>query len=63
MHADFELALKKNTKAAKNFNALAPSYKKHYIGWIAVAKKDETRKKRIKEAIELLNNNQKLGLK
>jgi uncharacterized protein YdeI (YjbR/CyaY-like superfamily) len=63
MHADFEAALKKNTKATKNFNALAPSYKKQYIGWISVAKKAETRKKRIKEAIELLNMNQKLGLK
>jgi uncharacterized protein YdeI (YjbR/CyaY-like superfamily) len=63
IHLDFKKALEKNPKANKNFNQLAPSYKKHYIEWITLAKKEETRLNRIKEAIKLLNKNQKLGLK
>lgn len=33
------------------------------FGWISSAKRDETRNKRIKEALGLLEKNQKLGLK
>jgi uncharacterized protein YdeI (YjbR/CyaY-like superfamily) len=46
-----------------NFNKLAPSHKRNYIGWITSAKKEETQIKRVKEAIELLKENKKLGLK
>jgi uncharacterized protein YdeI (YjbR/CyaY-like superfamily) len=62
-HPDFERELKKHPVASEYFNGLAPSYKKHFVGWIAAAKKDETRKRRIKEALDLLNKKQKLGLK
>jgi len=60
---DFKTALDKNKKARENFNQLAPSYQKQFIGWIAIAKRKETKEKRIKEAIDLLKNGQKLGLK
>lgn len=60
---DFLAALDRNKKANENFSKLAPTYKKHYIGWINSAKLDETKKKRIKEAIGLLEKGQKLGLK
>ena len=63
IHSGFKIELAKNPKAKENFNRLAPSYQKHYIGWIFSAKKDETRNKRIKEAIGLLDKNQKLGMK
>jgi uncharacterized protein YdeI (YjbR/CyaY-like superfamily) len=56
-------SLKKNARAWKNFNNLAPSHKRRYVGWIMFAKRDETRQKRLKEAIALLAENQKLGLK
>lgn len=56
-------ALRANKKARENFNNLAPSYRKQYVGWIATAKKEETRKKRIREAIELLARNEKLGMR
>ena len=56
-------SLMKNRKAWQNFTKLAPSYQRNYIGWIISAKKPETRQKRIKEAIELLVKNKKLGLK
>jgi uncharacterized protein YdeI (YjbR/CyaY-like superfamily) len=46
-----------------NFNKLAPLYKRNYVGWIISAKKEETRMKRVKEAIRLLVYNKKLGLK
>jgi uncharacterized protein YdeI (YjbR/CyaY-like superfamily) len=46
-----------------NFNKLAESYKRSFVAWIDSAKKEETRRKRLAEAIELLERNQKLGLK
>lgn len=49
--------------ALTNFNKLAPSHKKHYILWILQAKRPETTQKRIQEAITLLVQNKKLGMK
>lgn len=60
---EFAKALARNNKAKENFDKLAPTYRKHYIGWIAVAKRPETRKRRITESIALLEKGQKLGLK
>jgi uncharacterized protein YdeI (YjbR/CyaY-like superfamily) len=58
-----EEALRKNRKAYENFNNLAMSYRKMYVGWISSAKRAETRMKRLAEAIGLLEQNKKLGLK
>ena len=55
--------LARNEPALKYFNKLSPSHKRQYILWITNAKRDETLKKRLKEAIGLLKNNEKLGLK
>ncbi len=44
------------------FNGLAPSHRKNYIMWISSAKRDETRNKRIAEALILLKNKKKLGI-
>ena len=55
--------LLKNHKAGENFQKLAPSYRRQYIAWLSAAKTKETRNKRIKEAISLLIQNKKLGLK
>lgn len=60
---EFEDALIKNLTAKKNFDLLAPSYKRHYIGWINSAKREDTKMKRIYEAVQLLEQNKKLGLK
>lgn len=59
----FTRALKDNPKAEKAFNSLAPSYKLQYFGWIMDAKKEETRLRRMKEALELLASGKKLGMK
>ena len=56
-------ALKANAKAWENFRNLAPSYRRHYVGWIMLAKQEETRQRRLREAVSLLEQNKKLGLK
>jgi uncharacterized protein YdeI (YjbR/CyaY-like superfamily) len=60
---EFADALKKNKKAEEFYNKLAPSYKKHFIGWIQSAKQQQTKNSRIKESIDLLAQGKKLGLK
>jgi uncharacterized protein YdeI (YjbR/CyaY-like superfamily) len=56
-------ALKANPKAWNFFQQLAPSYRRHFVAWIHVAKRPETRAKRILESIVLLSTGKKLGLK
>ena len=56
-------ALATNKKALDSFNNLAKSYKRNLIGWITSAKREETRKRRLTEAISLLEQNKKLGMK
>ena len=53
----------KNEPALTNFNNLAQTYKRHYVLWITSAKRKETVLNRLKESIELLKENKKLGLK
>jgi uncharacterized protein YdeI (YjbR/CyaY-like superfamily) len=60
---EFAKALARNKKAKQNFDKLAPSYRRHYIGWITVAKRPETKQRRIAESIALLEKGKKLGLK
>ena len=49
---EFAAALKDNKKASKVFEAFSPSCKREYVEWIADAKREETRQKRIDTAIE-----------
>lgn len=51
---DLAAAFKKNKKLEEYFNGLAFSHKREYIEWIVSAKKEETRKKRIKGTLERL---------
>ena len=60
---EFVAALAKNKKAGENFEKLAKTYQKQYIGWIITAKRTGTREKRIRESIELLERGEKLGLR
>jgi len=53
--------LNSNKKANHFFESLSPSCKKQYINWVASAKKEETRKRRAKEALNRLNKQKKLG--
>ena len=61
--AYMQKALAKNKRALENFNNLTKSYKRRYVGWISSAKRAETRKRRLAEAIERLEKNEKLGMK
>jgi uncharacterized protein YdeI (YjbR/CyaY-like superfamily) len=56
-------AFKANPKAWQHFQALAPTYRRHFVVWIHMAKRPETREKRIRESIALLAAGKKLGLK
>ena len=60
---EFEQALKASEAAWRNFKALAPSYRRNYIGWLQSAKKQETREKRLRELISVLEKGKKLGMK
>ena len=59
----FAKALKTNPKAWRNFQALAPTYRRNFVVWVHLAKRPETRERRIRESIELLSAGKKLGLK
>jgi uncharacterized protein YdeI (YjbR/CyaY-like superfamily) len=56
-------ALATNKRALDNFNNLAESYRRNFVLWIDSAKMEKTRKKRVAEAMKLLEQNQKLGMK
>lgn len=56
-------ALQANPKAWRFFQELAPTYRRHFVGWIHTAKRPGTREKRIRESIALLAAGKKLGLK
>jgi uncharacterized protein YdeI (YjbR/CyaY-like superfamily) len=49
--------------AWENFSKMPPSHRRNYILWISDAKKEETRQRRIREAIGRLEKNETLGLK
>jgi uncharacterized protein YdeI (YjbR/CyaY-like superfamily) len=51
--------LKQNPVAYSNYKNLAASHQKRYILWVMSAKQEETRQKRMKEAIPLLEKNHK----
>jgi uncharacterized protein YdeI (YjbR/CyaY-like superfamily) len=56
-------ALLANAKVWENFRNLTPSRRRYYVDWIMEAKKEETRERRLREAVSLLEQNKKLGLK
>jgi uncharacterized protein YdeI (YjbR/CyaY-like superfamily) len=58
-----ETALKKRPSALRHFEALPPSHRRQYVGWIDSAKREETKARRLKEAIRLLAAGKPLGLK
>jgi hypothetical protein len=50
--SDLAAALRKNKKAQAVFAAFSPSRRRDYIVWITEAKSDETRTRRLAQAIE-----------
>lgn len=56
-------ALNQRPSAGRFFQGLAPSYRRNYITWIDSARREETKAKRLQEALRLLAAGKKLGLK
>ena len=56
-------AFKSNVKAWQNFQSLARTHRRNFVVWIHMAKRPETRERRIRESIALLAAGKKLGLK
>lgn len=52
---DLQAALKNNSKAMATFELFSPSNRKEYVEWIAEAKTESTRQKRLETAIEWMS--------
>lgn len=59
---DFQAALDAHPGARAGFAALTPAQRRHYIGWIATAKRPETRQRRIARSLALLAEGRPLGM-
>jgi uncharacterized protein YdeI (YjbR/CyaY-like superfamily) len=56
-------ALKKRPAALRFFETLEPEQRRRYVAWIESAKREETKTRRLGEAIRLLAAGKELGLK
>jgi uncharacterized protein YdeI (YjbR/CyaY-like superfamily) len=57
--ADLENEFQNRANAKKYFLSLSRSDKRNILQWLVLAKRQETRQKRIEEIVELADNNQK----
>jgi len=56
-------ALKAEPRAWQFFRELAPTDRRRFVVWVHIAKRPETREKRLRESLRLLAAGKKLGLK
>lgn len=56
-------AFSHDAKAWAFFQGLPRAQRRRFVTWIHIAKRPDTREKRIRESIELLSSGQKLGLR
>lgn len=47
----FMRALRKNAAALKTYQAFSPSHRREYVEWVTEAKRDETRQRRLAQAV------------
>ncbi len=57
-----ETALQADPQTWAAYQALPPSHRRRYLGWIGDAKREETRQKRLSEALQLLKEGKRLGI-
>jgi len=57
-----EQAIRKNARAWKFFENLAPSYRRLYVAWVDSAKREVTKQSRLRQAIEMLKSGRKPGI-
>ena len=60
---DMRAAIDANPAAAATFDAFPPSCQREYVEWIAEAKRDETRSKRLAQAVEWMAEGKKRNWK
>ncbi len=58
-----ERGMRAHPRAWAVFQKIPPSHQREYLAWIDSAKREETKQKRLAEAIERLAAGQKLGMK
>jgi uncharacterized protein YdeI (YjbR/CyaY-like superfamily) len=56
-------ALRDHPAARRHFEVLTPAQRGRYVAWIETAKREETKQRRLQEAIRLLAGGNLLGLK
>ena len=61
--AYIQTALESHPRAQKHYDALSIEQRRRYVAWIDSAKREETKLRRLNEAILLLTSGQQLGLK
>jgi len=61
--AYMEKAFKQHPAAWRNFNKLPPGERRRFYAWVESAKQQQTKERRLKEAIRLLTAGKLLGLK
>ena len=57
---DLKDALAGNKRARRNFDSMSNSHKHAYVFWVKSAKREETRKKRIREVVKMASAGKKL---
>jgi uncharacterized protein YdeI (YjbR/CyaY-like superfamily) len=57
---NLELQFEKQTAAWENFHQFPPFYRRMTIGWVASAKKDETKLKRLNQLIQFSARNERI---
>lgn len=61
--AYIQAAFKARPKARRHFDALGPEQRRRYVAWIESTKREETKLRRLQEAMRLLTSGKVLGLK
>jgi uncharacterized protein YdeI (YjbR/CyaY-like superfamily) len=52
-------ALDRDPSVREAFDALAPSHRREYVRWVAEAKREDTRERRLEKAVEMLRGGTK----
>ena len=60
---EFHAALGRDAAARAGYDALSPSERRRYEVWIGMAKRDETRARRLAESLAKLRRGEKLGMR
>lgn len=60
---EFLAALDRDSEARAGYEALSPSERRRYEVWIGMAKRDETRKRRLAKSLDRLRRGRKLGMR